>query len=165
MRVASLGLAFGLAVSGCASAPQNGEPPPRNSEVLLEAAEPVDAVEILPSGRTLSGVFVEDPPRPPSLGSTWTFTASGGYARTVEVGVGRPPRREAGSYTIDTEGRLVLYLEQRDDARFGAAERTICELDGDAASVVTLRAPSGWSARLVRTDAQPPSGDASLAAR
>jgi hypothetical protein len=164
VRAPLLIVACALVACACGASPpaEEGAAAPQG-EVMLEPAEPVDGVEVEPSGRTLSGVYAEDPPRPPAAASTWEFTASGGFSRSSQVGGGVD--RDAGSYTIDKSGRLVLYVEQRGDARYTTAERHVYELDGDPASVVTVRSPEGWAARLVRTAAEPASGDATRAAK
>jgi hypothetical protein len=151
MRVALQALLVAaLSSYGCSSEPDAApEPGTRHeSEVLLEPSAPVDPLEVEPSGRTLSGVFAEDPPRPPSAAGTWVFTDEGEFSRERPGAEGR----DGGSYTIDAAGRLVLYVERRGGERLGTAERRIYALTGDpAAGAVSVTAPEGWSVRLVRT--------------
>ena len=129
-------------LAGCGDAPRDEQGAAPGGEVLLEPSAPVDPFEFEPSGRSLSGVFVEESPR----AATWSFTADGEYTRG----------REAGSYTIDAEGRLVLFVEQVGDRQYTTAERVIYGLDGDpAAGAITVSAPDGRTVRLVRTGAAP----------
>jgi hypothetical protein len=133
---------LGLSLTACGEAPRDEPGAAPAGEVLLDPSAPVDPFEFEPSGRSLSGVFVEESPR----AAKWTFTADGEYTRD----------REAGSYTIDAEGRLVLFVEQVGDRQYTTAERVIYGLDGDpAAGAITVSAPDGRTVRLVRTGAAP----------
>src|SRR5262249_55502001 len=117
-RARGLGAALATAVlaavlvGGGSSPPE--PPPPAEAPpgpVALEPQEPVDATEVENSGRTLSGVYSLAAPAPPDAAATWTFTADGTYARSRTLDRGRGERTDSGTYVLDTEGHLVLFVE------------------------------------------------------
>ena len=75
--------------------------------VLLEPTEPVDPVEIAPSGKTLSGIFAEQPPRGPAVSRTWTFVASGGCEPPGPPGSVRSAVRTVGDGTANGNGDII----------------------------------------------------------
>lgn len=106
----------------------------------------------------LSGVYSLSAPSGQVLSATWVFTASGGFARTWTLAGGRGDRQDAGTYVIDADGRLVLYVEQRGPARLGTADRTILKFAGDPATALVVTLPDERVETLVRTGDEPARG-------
>lgn len=153
-------LAGVLALTACGGREPDSTAQPQTSSgpVELEPQEPVDAVEVQNSGRTMSGVYAVESPSGAIVAATWTFTADGSYSRTRTLGGGLGDRTDSGTYVIDTTGQLHVYLEQRGDARLSWAERSTLALDGDPATTITLTRPDGTAERLVRTGDAPSGG-------
>jgi hypothetical protein len=76
-------------------------------------------------GRSLRGSFEADGEAQPGAASRYVFTDAGAFGRAWADGA----ERESGTYAIDGDGRLVLYVERRGDALFTAAEREIARLE------------------------------------
>jgi len=146
-------------VAGCGGSEPAGAPAPEPpiASVPLAPQTPADSDEVESSGRSLAGVYVLRAPSPPDVAATWTFTADGAFSRSRTLDRGRGERRDAGTYVVDTSGRLVLFVEQRGDARLAWAERMTFALGGDPATGITLTTLDGRAETLVRTATPPPS--------
>jgi hypothetical protein len=153
---AAVAIAVAVALAGCGgSRPTAGPAPePSAADVPLEPQQPADADEAENSGRSLSGVYVLATPSPPETAATWTFAADGTYSRSRTFG--RAERRDAGTYVVDTAGRLVLFVEQQGDSRLAWAERVTFALGGDPATAVVVTTSEGRAETLVRTGDAPP---------
>ena len=146
-----------LSLSACGGSPPPSAPSsePSISDVPLEPQQPADPDEPQSSGRTLSGTYVLETPSPPDVAATWTFTVDGAFSRSRTLDRGRGERKDAGTYVVDTAGRLVLYIEQRGDTRLAWAERVTLTLAGDPASAVTVTTSEGRAETLVRSGDAP----------
>jgi hypothetical protein len=122
----------------------------------LEPQEPADRVEVRGSGRTLNGTYTLRAPAGGVAAATFVFTSGGAYARTMTVG--GSPRADGGTYLVDGDGRLFLFVERQGDARFTTAVRETLGMSGDPAASILVTPPGGDTLELVRTGDPPASG-------
>jgi hypothetical protein len=159
VRVAGIALvALVVASASCGggepSAPGGSEDPA--TAVALEPQEATETPEAPGSGRTLSGLYTLERATPPDAAATWAFSSDGGFTRTRTLDHGRGDRADAGTYVIDVNGNVEVYVERRGDARLSWAERETYGLGGDPATAIALTARDGREIRLVRTGDAPP---------
>jgi hypothetical protein len=153
-------LSFALALSACG----RGEPADTTDDGAeshpytgpLEPQDPVDRVEARGTGRTMNGTYSLRVPVGNVSAATLVFTSDGAYSRALTVG--GSPRSDSGTYLIDGDGRLVLFVERRGDAQFTTAVRETYGMSGDAAGTILVTPPGGDTEELVRTGDPPAQG-------
>jgi hypothetical protein len=151
-------LCLAVVSSGCTTSeppPPPGAPP---GPVELEPQSPADPVEVANSGRTLSGVYVLERASPPESAATWVFTDQGAYSRSRTLDNGRGERTDSGTYVVDTTGHLILFVEQRGNARLSWAQRVTLGLGGEAQTAIVLTSLDGRAETLVRAGDAPAPG-------
>jgi hypothetical protein len=144
-----LGAALVLVLTSC------GEPAPPTGEAVLAPQEPPEAVELESSGRTLSGRYTLTTSSPPVVSARIDFTDDGEYTRAISLAGGGAELEEAGTYVVDRQERLVLWVEREGERRYSAARPVFFGLRGDPASEIELVASDGRVERYSRTGDAP----------
>ena len=141
--------ALALVLASC------GEPAPPSGEAVLAPQEPPEAIELESSGRTLSGRYTLTTSAPPVVSARIDFTDDGEYTRAVSLAGSGAELEEAGTYVVDRQERLVLWVEREGERRFSAARPVFFGLRGDPAREIELVASDGRVERYSRTGDAP----------
>ena len=140
---------------------EEGADPPRPAAGIapgdLQLHEAREREEFHNSGRTLSGVYELIGPVGPLTSARYTFTEEGAFTRSLAL-AGGARREESGSYVIDSDGRLVLYVERTDGTLQPTAAREIFTLAADGAEGLALVDASGRRELYARSGEPPPLG-------
>jgi hypothetical protein len=150
-----------LACAACQSGLQESAPaeePPPGAPGDLEPQRGRPADEVVNSGRTLDGVYELDGPAGRLAAARYVFTPEGAFSRILTLDGGPGPTSEVGSYLIDDEGRLVLYVERVNGGVLTTARREIVGLDGDPGDELTLEPEAGPEQEYAFTGPAPAPG-------
>jgi hypothetical protein len=145
--------ALGLASCSSGSAP----PPPPSDPWTREPLSNAESAEqeIEGTDDVLDGAFEIVAPAPASAPVAYVFTSMGAFSRTVRVSAdGDGTKDEAGTYLVDTRGRLVLFVERSGIAVYASAESEAIgfqRLDADTLALTV----DGVEARYRRTGPAP----------
>jgi hypothetical protein len=153
-----LALCLLAAAHACHREEPERAPPPTDASGDLEAQQALHGGELVNSGRTLSGVYDLAGPINNLTSARYVFTEQGAYSRTRAFDAAPAAVTESGSYLIDADGRLVIYIEQSEGVRQTSASREIYTLSGDASATLILGDEAGGTEIYLRSGEAPPTG-------